>query len=529
MNASISGQADTSAAIKQAPPSRTPAELEPAGRGGARRWLALAVVCVSVLLSVVNATLVNVALPTLGRDLGASTTAMQWIVDAYTLVFAGLLLTGGGLGDRFGRKTTLQIGLVLFAVFSAAAASAATTGQLIAAQAATGVAAALIYPATLALLSTIFTERKERAAAIGVWTAVSGLGVALGPVAGGLLLKHYSWHSLFLVNLPIVAVALIGGLVLLPNSRAEHAGRFDVVGALLSIAGVGLLVRTVIEGPTDGWLSGLTLGGFAGAAVFFVLFGWWELRVANPLLEVVIFRDRRVTAACVAIMMAFLGLLGFVFLITQYFQVIRGYDTLKAGLATLPFAVVLGLMAPVGMALTVRIGTRIVVTLGMLSLTAGFVLTATACDADSNYWGPVVGSMVLMAAGLAWGTAPATDTIMNALSANRFGAGSAVNDTTREIGAALGIAVIGSVMNQVFADRVNRGFAALGVPAEEASKSVVAAFGVAGRLPEEVAGPAMHTARDAFMSSVHAGSLAAATATAGAAVVVAVLMPGRQR
>ncbi|MFI9405170.1 DHA2 family efflux MFS transporter permease subunit [Nocardia sp. NPDC052316] len=520
MNAHIAKQADAAGA-------EPPLTTEP-GRGGARRWLALIVVCLSVLLSVVNATLVNVALPTLGRELGASTTAMQWIVDAYTLVFAGLLLTGGGLGDRFGRKTTLQIGLVLFAVFSAFAASAATTGQLIAAQAATGVAAALIYPATLALLSTIFTERKERAAAIGIWAAVSGVGTALGPIAGGLLLKHYPWHSLFLVNLPIIAVAFVGGLVLLPNSRAERVGRFDVVGALLSIAGVGVLVHTVIEGPAHGWLSGPTIGGFAGATALFVLFAWWELRIANPLLEVAIFRDRRVTAACVAIMMAFLGLLGFVFLITQYFQVIRGYDTLKAGLATLPFAVVMGVLAPVGMALTVRIGARIVVTLGMLLLTAGFLLTAVQ-GAYADYWGPVVGAMVLMAAGLAWGTAPATDSIMNALSANRFGAGSAVNDTTREIGAALGIAVIGSVMNQVYADRVERGFTALGVPVDEASRSVVAAFDVAGRLPAEVAGPAMNTARDAFMSSVHAGSLAAAIATATAAVVVAVLMPGRQR
>ncbi|MGW4125495.1 DHA2 family efflux MFS transporter permease subunit [Nocardia sp. NPDC004711] len=515
---------------EQAQPQQDPAAsatLTPPAQAGARRWVALAFICVSVLLAVVNSTVVNIALPTLGRDLGASTTAMQWIVDAYTLVFAVMLLTGGGLGDRFGRKTTLHIGLVLFAIFSLAAANATSTGQLIAAQAAMGLAAALIYPATLALLSTIFTDRKERAAAIGIWSAVSGLGAAVGPVAGGLLLKHFSWNSVFLVNLPLIAVALAGGLVLLPNSRAERIGRFDVLGALLSMAGVGLLVRTVIEAPTEGWLSVITLGGFAGAALLFGLFTWWQAHTDEPLLDVAIFRDRRVTAACVAIMMAFLGLLGFVFLITQYFQAIRGYDTLKTGLAILPFAAVMGVMSPLGMALTVKIGPRIVICLGMLSLTGGFVIT-TQVTATSNYWGTVVASMVMMAAGLAWGTAPATESIMSSLSADKFGAGSAVNDTTREIGAALGIAVIGSVMNQVYGDRIASGFAALGIPAEPASKSLVAGLGVVSQLHGQVAVQALAATRSAFMDALHSGATAAAVATATAAVVVGILMPGRR-
>ncbi|MEU6584196.1 DHA2 family efflux MFS transporter permease subunit [Nocardia sp. NPDC046763] len=516
---------DEQAPLRQ--PSTVPTPTTSPAPAGSRRWVALAFICVSVLLAVVNSTVVNIALPTLGRELGASTTAMQWIVDAYTLVFAVMLLTGGGLGDRFGRKTTLHIGLVLFAIFSLAAANAASTGQLIAAQAALGLAAALIYPATLALLSTIFTDRKERAAAIGIWSAVSGLGAAVGPVAGGLLLKHFSWHSVFLVNLPLVAVALAGGLVLLPNSRAESIGRFDFPGALLSMAGVGLLVRTVIEAPAEGWHSVLTLAGFAGATVLFALFAWWESHTDEPLLDVSIFRDRRVTAACVAIMMAFLGLLGFVFLITQYFQAIRGYDSLKAGLAILPFAAVMGVMSPLGMALTVKIGPRIVICLGMLSLTAGFVVT-TQVTATSDYWGPVVASMALMAAGLAWGTAPATESIMSSLSADKFGAGSAVNDTTREIGAALGIAVIGSVMNQVFGDRITTGFAVLGIPAEPASKSLVSALGVVGHLNGPVAGQAWETTRNAFMDALHSGAAAAAMATAGAAVVVGILMPNRR-
>jgi len=230
-----------------------------------RRWWILAVLCLSVLLVVVDNTIVNVALPTVSKDLHASTEALQWIVDGYTLTFAGLLLVGGNLGDRLGRRRILQFGLALFGLTSVGAALAHTSAELIAARAAMGVAAALIYPATLAILNNVFAVPRERATAIGIWSAVSGLAVAIGPVSGGVLLRHFSWSSVFYVNVPLVVVALLAGRLLLPESRDPRAGRFDPLGALLSVAGITLLTWSIIEAPRHGWGSAATVGGIGGA------------------------------------------------------------------------------------------------------------------------------------------------------------------------------------------------------------------------------------------------------------------------
>src|SRR5580693_2782645 len=264
---------------------------------GSRRWWILAVLCLSVLLVVVDNTIVNVALPTISRKLSASTQDLQWVVDAYTLVFAGLLLVGGNMGDRFGRRRWMQVGLVLFAVFSVAAAPSRSTGELIAARAAMGLAAALIYPATLALLINVFTSARERATAIGIWAGVSGLAVAIGPVAGGLLLRHFSWSSVFYVNVPIVIIALAAGWRLLPESRDPGAGRFDPLGAVASMAGIGLLVWTIIEAPRHGWGSVTTIAGFAGSLLILGLFAVSQLRRPDPMLDVRLFRNPRFTAA----------------------------------------------------------------------------------------------------------------------------------------------------------------------------------------------------------------------------------------
>ena len=492
-----------------------------------RRWWALTVLCLSVLLVVVDNTIVNVALPTLSAQLHASTSGLQWLVDAYSLVFAGLLLVGGGLGDRFGRKPMLQLGLVLFAATSLWAASSSTTNGLIAARAGMGAAAALVYPATLALLSTIFTDRREKAMAIGIWSGVSGLAVAIGPVSGGVLLQHFAWHAIFLVNIPLVVLALVAGKRLLPNSRDDAPGRFDVVGAALSVGAIGLLVWTIIEAPGRGWTSGATVGGFLSAAIVLAAFIGWEQRRTDPLLDVALFRNPRFSAASAAIAMAFFGLFGFIFLITQFFQAVRGYDTLRAGLATLPFAVVVGVLSPVAIVLMKRFGTTLAVGAGLLLMSAGFVLVANT-DVDAAYWGPVVVAMVLMAAGLALVTGPATDAIMSALPAARVGAGSAVNDTTREVGGALGVAVIGSVMNSIYGAGMGGRFAELGLPTEAvaaAKQSVMAALAVARQLPAELGTPAVDAARHTFMDGLHAGSYAAAGATALTAVAVLVFLP----
>ncbi|GAB3673325.1 MFS transporter [Angustibacter aerolatus] len=491
----------------------------------------LAVLCLSVLLVSIDNTIVNVALPTMSRELRAGTSALQWVVDGYTLVFAGLLLVAGHLGDRFGRRRTLQVGLVAFAVTSGLTSLADTTGQLVAGRAAMGAAAALVYPATLALLSGAFRDPRERATAIGVWSGVSGLAVALGPVSGGLLLEHFSWSSVFVVNVPLALLALVAGRRLLVESRSAEPGRFDLAGAVLSVAGVGLLVRTLIEAPGNGWASRTTVGGLTLAVALLVAFARLEARLAHPLLDVRLFTDRRFSAASGAIALAFFALFGFIFLITQYLQVVRGYGTLRAGVATLPFAIVTGALSPVAIVLMKRLGTTRVVAAGLALMSAGFVLAATT-QLDSAYWGRVVAAMVLIAAGLALTTGPATDAVMGALPPDRAGAGSAVNDTTREIGGTLGVAVVGSVMSSVYGPQVADALRALRLPApavDAARESLVAGLTAVQQLPGPVAAQGVRAVQEAFMSGLHAGSFVAAGATAVAAIATLLLLPARHR
>jgi MFS transporter, DHA2 family, multidrug resistance protein len=499
--------------------------------GTSRRWWILAVLCLSVLLAVVDNTIVNVALPTISRTLSASTQDLQWIVDAYTLVFAGLLIVGGNLGDRLGRRRVLQAGLALFAVTSVAAALSRTTGELIASRAAMGVAAALIYPATLALLTNVFTDARERATAIGIWSGVSGLAVAIGPVTGGLLLRHFSWSSVFFVNVPLVVIALVAGMRLLPESRDPRAGRFDPLGAVASIAGVGLLVWTVIEAPRHGWASAITIAGFAGSLVILAAFVGWQLRRPDPMLDVRLFRNPRFTAASGAIALAFFGLFGFIFLITQYFQVVLAYDPLRAGVATLPFAVVTGLLSPAAIALMKRVGTKAVVTAGLALMSSGFV-AAAGTSVDSAYWGRIITAMILIAAGLALTASPATEAIMGALPPGQAGVGSAVNDTTRELGGTLGVAIVGSVMSSAYSSHVLTALAKIGAPAaltSAAQQSVTAGMRAAGYLPPGLRGLAAAAARQAFVAGLHNGSLVAAAATALAALATLVFLPARVR
>ncbi|MFL6099265.1 MAG: DHA2 family efflux MFS transporter permease subunit [Actinomycetales bacterium] len=494
-----------------------------------RRWWILGVLCLSVLLVSVDNTIVNVALPTMSRELSATTSQLQWVVDAYTLVFAGLLLLGGHLGDRFGRRRLLQIGIVAFAATSLVASFASSADQLIAGRAFMGVSAALIYPATLALLTTTFTDRRERAAAIGLWSGVTGLGVALGPVSGGLLLEHFSWGSVLWVNVPVALLALVAGLRLLPESKDDSPGRFDPVGGFGSIVGIGLLVWTTIEAPSNGWASRTTLLGYAGAAVALAAFVGWELRRPDPLLDMRLFRNPRFSAASGAIALAFFGLFGFIFLITQYFQVVRGYSTLRAGVATLPFAVVTGAISPLAILLMHRLGTKLVVTFGLLTMSSGFVVAATT-GLETPYWGRVVVSMVLMATGLALSVSPATEAIMGALPVSQAGAGSAVNDTVREVGGTLGVAVVGSTLSTVYGPRIVDGLGALNVPpaaVAKASDSVVGGLHVAMSLPGSAATQAAQVVRQSFMDGLVAGSLVSAGACFVAAMAALIFLPAR--
>jgi EmrB/QacA subfamily drug resistance transporter len=491
------------------------------------RWWILAVLCLSLFMVVVDNTIVNVALPSLSTELGASTSALQWIVDAYTLVFSALLLAAGHLGDRFGRKHALRVGLAIFAATSALAALTSSTGQLIAARAMMGVGAALIFPATLAIIIAVFTDTRERATAIGIWSGVTGLAVAAGPVSGGLLLEHFWWGSVFLVNVPIAVFAIGAVTRIVPDSRDPEPGRLDRAGLLVSVGAVGLGIWAIIEGPHQGWTSPQVL---AAAALSLGLAAWfirYESHLSHPLLDVRLFTNPRFSAASLAIASAFFGLFGFIFLITQYMQLVLGYSPLEAGLRTVPFALATGVCSPLSIVAMRRFGTTRVVASGLALMSLGFLLASTL-EADSAYVGPVLASMVIIAAGLGLTTSPATEAIMGALPEAKAGVGSAVNDTTRELGGTLGVAVVGSVFASLYGPQVADALA--GQPEQViaiAEQSMGAAVSLAAATPGGEA--VMAAASSAFMSGFGAGSLVAAAATALGAALALRWLPARAR
>ncbi|GAB17083.1 putative drug resistance transporter [Gordonia effusa NBRC 100432] len=470
------------------------------------KWIALVALCFAELLVMVDNTIINVALPTLGRDLDAGISGLQWIVDAYTLVFAGLLLAGGYLGDRFGHRKMLAIGVVGFMAVSVAAALSTTLGQLIATRAGLGMFAALVFPATLALIVSTFTDAKERAAAVGVWAATSGMAVAIGPVLGGWLLNHFSWASVFWVNVPFGAVALGAVLLVIPApvDRRITLPRFDAVGVALSIAGLGLLTYSVIEGPSVGWLTWRTIGGLVVAVAILAVFAVHQLRIAHPIFNVALFANRRFAGAAAMIAVAFFALFGFIFLITQFFQAVMGYTPLQAGIRTLPFALVVAALSPVAMMAAHRFGPRVVAVIGALLMASGFGLVEFT-DRYSTYFGLIIWSMMLMAAGLALISGPCTQVIMDALTPEQAGAGSAINDTTREIGGTLGVAVLGSVLTSVYTANVGVRLTDLGVPAparDIAQQSVMAGVEVAIRAPQQAADAVHAAVSDVFIDGL---------------------------
>lgn len=491
-----------------------------------RPILVLTVVLVAALAINVETTIVNVALPTLNSALGASTRGLQWIVDAYNLAFAALVLAGGTIGDKYGRRGTLITGLALFAASSVGAALCTSTGALIGMRLVMGIAAALIYPTTLAIITDTFRDPKQRAAAIGVWGAVTGLGVAVGPIMGGALLESFWWGSLFLALVPIALLAALGALMFVPRSRPETGARLDRGGLLLSVVMLGALVYTIIEAPGHGWTATRTLGGFGVALVAAVAFVWWERRQEDPLIDVGLFANLRFSAASGAVTVAFFALFGFIFLITQFFQLLQGYGPLETGVRILPVALSIAVGSVLGTRLAVtRIGTKAVVFAGLMMLAAAFAWVATV-SVDVSYL-QVALQMVLLGGGLGLTTAPATDSIMGVVRPEQAGAGSAVNDATRQIGGTLGVAVVGSIFSTLYIHRLSESAilrAAPQVAQDTAREGLAQGLAVAAQSPASVAQALRENVSDAFMSGLHAGCLtAAAVCLVGAFFVLAVL------
>lgn len=491
-----------------------------------RRWWTLLVLSVSLVIIGLDNTILNVALPTLQREFDASASSLQWIVDAYILVFAGLLLTMGAAGDRFGRRRALQLGLVIFGLSSLLAAYAQSSGQLIAARAVMGIGGALIMPSTLSVIVDVF-PREERGKAIGIWAGVAALGIAIGPVLGGWLLEHFWWGSVFLINLPIVLIALVAGLVLVPESRDPQATRLDPPGAVLSMGALAALIYAIIEAPARGWLDPLVAGGFAVALVLTAGFVLRELRTDAPMLDVRLFTKPRFSAGAAAIALAFLALFGTLFLLTQYLQFVRGYSAFEAGLRLTPLAFGMMIGAANSHRLVAELGTKLVIA-GGLTVLAVTLAALSLLSADTPYWLLAAG-IVALAVGMANTMAPATDAVMGAVPEANAGVGSAMNDTTRQVGGALGVAILGSVVNAAYSSAMQAPTAALPAgPGEAAQNSVGAATTIAAQLGGPAGAALREAAAAAFVDALGLAMLVAAAVSFAGALLVLRFMPARE-
>jgi EmrB/QacA subfamily drug resistance transporter len=501
-----------------------------------RRWLTLLVLCLSLMVIGIDNTILNVAIPTLAKPtsaggLGASASELQWIVDAYTIVFAGLLLTSGSLGDRFGRYRALTIGLVIFGVGSAMSAFAPSATVLIGTRALMGVGASAIMPATLSVLTNVFHDPRERAKAIGVWAGVSAIGIAVGPIVGGVLLQHFWWGSVFLVNVPVVCVALVLGYLLVPDSKDPNAGKLDPLGSLLSIAGLAILLWAIIEGPSNGWTSSTVLGGFIVGGAILTGFFVWELKCSNPMLDVRFFENPRFSAASGAITLAFLALFGTIFLLTQYTQQVLGYSTVEAGAVFVPQSIVLMIFAPLSTRWVRMFGNKAVVATGLFVLAVALVLMATFQTDTAAWW--VIAITALSAFGMAHVVAPATESIMGSLPRAKAGVGSAMNDTTRQVGGAVGVALLGSILASAFRPKVGdllHGKIPLALLAK-VEDSLGSALGVARGNPaaKPFAGRITDAAQHSFVTGMHAAVLVAAAIAVIGGIGVLIWLPARAR
>ncbi len=492
-----------------------------------RRWWTLVVLCLSVFLVVVDNTIVNTALPTLAEDLDAGTSQLQWIVDAYTLAVAGLLLIGGALGDRYGRHRLLAGGLSVLGLGAGLAAFSTNATELIAMRALMGAGSAAIMPATLSILTDVFDNPSERVKAIGIWSGISGLGVAVGPTLSGWLLEHFDWSSVFLVHVPIVIGALIAGRALVPASRADRTPRLDPLGAVLSLAGLVALTYGLIEAPGRGWMSVATLGILGAAVTLLAAFAAWELRREDPMVPLQVFRNGRFTAASASVTLVFFSLFGALFLLTQILQFVRDYSPLQAGASALPFAFAVGITSPIAAILSKKRGSaKVPVATGLGLMAAGLAIMANS-TAGSGWWHYIFAT-VLMGAGMGFAMAPATDSIMGALPAAQAGVGSAVNDTTREIGGVLGVAVMGSVASSVYAHRIGDAVSSLPHGASESARSSLGgALTVAHHMGGPTGNHVADAAREAFVAGASKGLLVAIVAAALGALLALRYLPAR--
>ncbi|MFD7277310.1 MFS transporter [Streptomyces sp. NPDC059862] len=478
--------------------------------GHPQRWLILGVICLAQLTVLLDNTVLNVAIPSLTEELGAATSDIQWMINAYSLVQSGLLLTAGSAADRYGRKKMLITGLALFGIGSLVAGLADSTGQLIAARAGMGVGGALLLTTTLAVAMQIFAP-EEHAKAIGIWSAVNALGFACGPLIGGFMLDHFWWGAIFLINLPVVALGLAAVVALVPESKNPQGDRPDLLGALLSTIGMSSLVFAIISGPEHGWTSGQVLVSGAVAVVVLAAFAYWESRIPYPMLDLHFFRNQRFTGAVAGAVLITFGMGGALFLLTQHLQFVLGYGPLEAGLRTAPLALTVVALNFTGVAAkwTTKLGMPVSIALGMVLMSGGLVSIATL--ASGGYAGTLLG-LLLIGAGCAIANPVMAHAIMSAIPPAKAGVGAGINGTLAEFGNGLGVAVLGAVLNSRFA-------ALIPVAASSLPTAVSAADGEAerGRI------------LDAFSSGLESSQLVGAVAVLLGGLLAAALLRRAER
>ncbi len=506
---------------------------ETLGRRTARRirrwrWGTLTVLCVTLLLISLDNTIVNVALPSIVRSLHATSTQLQWIVDAYAIVFAGLLLTLGALGDRVGRKWVFMAGLVVFGVGSALAAWSGTPDRLTAARAVMGVGAAALMPCTLSILTNVFEAERERARAIGIWSGTAGLGVAIGPILGGFLLNRYWWGSVFLINVPLAAIGLLAAVFLVPNSRNPTGKRSDPVGAVLSIVGLSLLLWAIIEAPNRSWTAPTVLAAFAASALFIGTFVVWERRSDHPMLPLRFFRNRRYTPAIASLALVLFALLGMFFLMTQYLQFVLGFSPFKTGLAIGPVALVLLVVAPLSVFAARRFGTKLTVAAGLLLIALGLGLLSRTSVYGT--YGDALPLFIVIGCGVGLAMAPSTESVMGSLPKEEAGVGSATSDTSMQIGGAIGVAVLGTALTIRYQNLMSPLLAHQSVPAAVERVilgSVGGALAVAQHAPGPTGAALAAAAKRSFISGMDLGLVVASAVVAVAGVIVLAVLPSR--
>ncbi len=489
----------------------------------------LGVLCAAALIVNLDNTILNVALPTLVRQLHATSSDLQWIVDSYAMVFAGLLLVGGSLADRFGRRRLFLLGLTVFAAGSIGAALSGSVNVLIGWRGMMGAGAALTIPASLSIVNDVFRDPGQRARAIGIWGGTIGLGIAIGPIAGGLLLTRFWWGSVFLVNVPIVMAALVGTVLLVPNSRNPAAGRPDPGGALLSIVGLGLLLWAIIEAPSHGWASPLVVGAGLASLAALGAFVAWEARSTDPMLKLEFFHDRRFSVAAAGECLGVFGLMGALFVQTQFFQFDLGNSPLRAGLRILPMAAALVVSAALSPIVTRVIGVKFTVASGLAAIAGGlWQISATAGLATT--YGDVVPGLLLLGLGAGLLLPTATNSVVGSVPQGDSGIGSATNAVALQVGGAFGVAVVGSVLSTRYQDHMTTALAGRNVPAAAAHAidgSLGGALAVASRAGGTAGTLLARAARGAFMSGMEVSFVVGAVVAFGGALLVLARLPSR--